>query len=131
MTDNEIIALLAKMTRDVIPIKRSRIAAAIAHRGNIISLGSNQRKSHPFQKKYAKNEHAIYMHAEISSIISALREIPPLDLCKTDIYVARTYADGSYALARPCPGCMKAIKAFDMKRMIYTTGKSAYTCEAV
>ena len=32
-----------------------RFAAAIVHRNQIISIGYNRRKSHPFQAKYAKN----------------------------------------------------------------------------
>ena len=38
-----------KLAQAVEPVRGARIAAAVVHRGKIISYGFNHKKSHPFQ----------------------------------------------------------------------------------
>ena len=66
-----------------------RFAAAIVYRNKIVSIGLNHNKSHPFQAKYAKNEMAIFLHAEVHAIKNALREVEVDELSKCDIYITR------------------------------------------
>jgi len=40
---------------------RARLAAAIVLRGDIISVGFNRKKSHPFQVQYQTNDKQIYL----------------------------------------------------------------------
>ena len=109
-----------------------RFAAAIVHRNQIISIGYNRRKSHPFQAKYAKNSEAIYLHAEIHAIKNALREISVDDLSRCDIYIARVKRQQAgdehfvWGLSKPCVGCARAIAEFGIRRTIYTCDNGTY-----
>ena len=109
-----------------------RFAAAIVYRNKIISVGINHRKSHPLQKKYAKNSEAIFLHAEVHAIKNALREIPVEDLGKCDLYITRVKKPQSFAdkfvwgLSKPCPGCARAIAEFRIRKTIYTCDNGNY-----
>lgn len=108
------------------PTQSEKMAAAIVYRNRIISIGMNSMKSHPLQAKYAKNDHAIYLHSEIAAIKNALREVEIDDLAKCDIYIARVKKEKPftkkyvYGLAKPCAGCERAIAEFGLKRVVYT-----------
>lgn len=109
-----------------------KMAASIVRRGKVVSFGMNSRKSHPLQAKYGKNEESIFLHAEISAIKNALREIDVDELSKCDLYILRLKKTKPFAkkwvhgLARPCPGCERAIREFDIKRVFYTTDEGTY-----
>ena len=108
------------------PAQREKLAAAIVCRNKIISVGMNSMKSHPMAAKYGKNEHAVYLHAEVSAIKNALREIDVDDFAKCDIYITRVKKEAPFTkkyvwgLAKPCAGCERAIAEFGLKRVIYT-----------
>ena len=102
-------------------------AAAIVRGNKIVSVGFNHMKSHPFQAKYAKNEMAIFLHAEVHAIKNALREIEVDELNRCDIYITRVKRKKAgdknfvWGLSKPCPGCARAIAEFGFRRTIYTT----------
>lgn len=108
------------------PAQREKLAAAIVCRNKIISVGMNSMKSHPMAAKYGKNEHAVYLHAEVAAIKNALREIAVDDFTKCDIYITRVKKEKPFTnkyvwgLAKPCAGCERAIAEFGLKRVIYT-----------
>jgi tRNA(Arg) A34 adenosine deaminase TadA len=108
------------------PAQREKLAAAIVFRNKIISIGMNSMKSHPMAAKYGKNKEAIYLHAEISAIKNALREIDVDDFSKCDIYITRVKKEKPFTnkfvwgLAKPCAGCERAIAEFGLKRVVYT-----------
>lgn len=112
------------MAQDVSPVSASRIAAKITIGNKEVGFGTNQYKTDPLQKKYGKNSDAICVHAEISAIKNSLRRINRDDLSRATIYIARAKNnennDFVYGLAKPCIGCMRAIVAFDIKRIVYT-----------
>jgi len=97
------------------------LASCIVKGTKIISFGQNQQKSHPLQSKFSKNPEAIYLHAEIDAIKNALKEIDSSLLEKSTLYVARTKKDGSEGISKPCKGCRRAIEAFGISRVVYTT----------
>lgn len=39
------------------------------------------------------------------------------------VYVARVLRDGTFGLARPCPGCMRILRAKGVDRVFFTTGR--------
>jgi tRNA(Arg) A34 adenosine deaminase TadA len=108
------------------PGLREKFAAAVVYRNRIVSIGMNSMKSHPMQAKYSKNEHAIFLHAEVAAIKNALREIDVDDLSKCELYIARVKKEKPFSnkfvwgLSKPCPGCARAIAEFGLKRTIYT-----------
>ena len=107
------------------------VSSALVHRNKIISYGLNSMKSNPFQKRYGKNEYAIYKHAEVDCIQTALK----LKFCKFEnsvLYVARmkyestdraNYVSG---LAMPCDGCLRCIENYGIRSVIYTMDHGQY-----
>lgn len=109
----------------VTPVSRqgARLAALVVYKGKVLAVGTNHRKTHPFQSKYGKNIKSIYLHAETNAIKKSLRE--KKDLSKCILYIARArgsqkngYQPGK---AKPCVGCMRAIVDFNIKKIYYTT----------
>lgn len=88
-------------------------------RGHPISVGQNSYvKTHPYQKKLAKNvgmPEKEYLHAEIHAITKCK------DLSRAySIFISRYNADGQPMNAKPCPICAKAIKLAGIKKVRYT-----------
>ena len=114
------------------PGQREKLAAAVVCRNKIISIGINSMKSHPMAAKYGKNEHAVFLHAEVAAIKNALREIDVDDFSKCDIYITRVKKEAPFTkkfvwgLAKPCAGCERAIAEFGLKRVIYTCDNGEY-----
>jgi tRNA(Arg) A34 adenosine deaminase TadA len=122
---DKILNQLRVIAEDVEPVKTARIAAAIAIGGEIISIGVNQRKTHPLQARFTRHTSAIYQHAEISAIHNALKRVRQNDLARATLYVVRRRKntetkDWEDGMACPCEGCQKAIKYFDIKKVVYT-----------
>lgn len=109
------------------PNQTEKLAAAIVRNNRIISIGLNSRKSHPLQAKYSKNDQAIFLHAEIDAIKNALREVEVDGLERMEMYVCRVKKPKPFSkrwvwgLAKPCCGCQRAIHAFGLKRVVFTT----------
>jgi len=101
----------------------ARIVAAITLKDKIIAYGFNQRKTHPFQKKYAKNKDSIYLHAEVDAIKNALKEIDSETLSRCSIYIVRAKREHRsgpyiYGTSSPCSGCMKCIQQYSLRKVI-------------
>ncbi len=104
----------------------AKLASAVVCKNRIISIGTNSYKSHPFQKKWASNKDAIFLHAETSAIHSALKILDTDDLSDCDIYVCRVKHIGQnpafvHGMSKPCIGCSRAIAEFGIRNVFYTT----------
>ena len=129
--EQKIMNFLRRQAIDVEPVKSSRIAAALIVKNTVISTGYNSYRTHPFQAKYSKNPKAICMHAEIRAIHNALNHLDKEDFKKATLMIYRVkipptedkkvWVDG---MAKPCEGCMRAIVAFGIKKIVYTTEKN-------
>jgi tRNA(Arg) A34 adenosine deaminase TadA len=97
-----------------------RLAAAIVYKNKVVAHGVPSYKSSPFQKKYAADEHKIFLHAEIAAIKNALRCLSVDELKHASLYVCRVKNDG-WGNSKPCLGCQRAIAEFGIKRVIYTS----------
>lgn len=97
-----------------------RLAAAIIYKNRIVSYGVNSYKSSPFQKKYGKNEYAIFLHAEIAAINNALRHLTVQQLSKSKMIICRINKSG-LAMSKPCAGCQRALAEFGIRTVYYTT----------
>lgn len=123
MQNSRIFKLLNKVADYSAPVGNARIAASVVRKGEVISIGTNSYKSDPLQAKFSKNEHAIYLHAEISAIKKALKKVGVSDLKDCSLYVVRRkHKDGIMcdAMAKPCLGCQKAIESFGICNVFYT-----------
>lgn len=116
---------------DLAPTSNARIAAAVVRRGEIISLGHNRLKSHPFQLRFGRNHESIYWHAETAAIHSAYKRTPEL-LDGASLYVLRVKRPSSTVKhwilgnAKPCPGCATAIQMFGIRHTHYTTDEGIH-----
>lgn len=117
--------ILLEQAKTQEPVKSSRITAGLVYKNELLFVGKNKLKSHPFQKKFGKNELAIYLHAEIDCIVNSIRNNMPLsDISKSTMVVVRVKqneANWQSATARPCSGCQRAIAHFGIKNVLYTT----------
>lgn len=90
-------------------------------RHNILSLGVNKPKSHPYQYKSqlkVGSPSRIYLHSEIDCIIN-LRRVN-YSSNPYYAYVARTTSSGKLALAKPCLGCYYALEELGIRKIFYT-----------
>lgn len=123
---DKFINILSKVAIAVEPVRQARIAACLVYKNKIISFGVNQMKSHPFQAMYSKNKESIFLHAETDCIKNALREINVDELTRCTLYVCRMKYETNekkkfiYGLAKPCPGCERAIATFGINKVYYT-----------
>ena len=117
------VRLAHKLAQDSTPHAGARVCAILAHRGDVLSVGFNSSKTHPFQAKYRKNPHAVFWHAETAAINNALkREFQHL-LHKSSMYILRLTHAGNPAISMPCEGCARAIREHNINRVLYTTGQ--------
>ena len=124
---------LEKIAKAMEPVFQARVAAALVYKNDILSIGVNKKKSHPFQKKYSAHPDAIYLHAETDAIYNAIKDGHSLKtIADSELVICRMkWGDGSkqaftQGLARPCPGCYKAIVTFDIKAVHYTLEENGY-----
>lgn len=108
-------------------VLRTRIAACITYKSEIISVGINQLKSHPFQAKFSRHEESIFLHAETDAIKNALKHIDVDQLSKCTLYVCRVKYDEQKSkkvqmrgMCKPCEGCQRAIATFNINKVVYT-----------
>jgi tRNA(Arg) A34 adenosine deaminase TadA len=99
--------------------KRFTIIAKCYDRKNkVISVGLNSyNKSHPIQAHFAKLAglpEKEYLHSEIQALVRCKDRIPH------KLTVERYDSEGNPAIAKPCPICAKAIKAYGVKMVEYT-----------
>jgi tRNA(Arg) A34 adenosine deaminase TadA len=111
---------LLTIAEDLSDFNKHRHAASLYIGNRLISIGVNQLKTHPLQKKFGINDEAIYLHAEVDAIRNALKRISVFDLQKATLYVAKSKA-GTPKLSKPCPGCQKAIIHFGISNVFWTT----------
>jgi deoxycytidylate deaminase len=116
---------LFKLAISVEPVGNAKIASALVYKNDIISYGICKNKTHPIQAKYSRNSDSIYLHAENDCIINARRYVNKNELSKSILYimrVKRTCPKSNFVcgLAKPCKGCMMAIEANNICKIVYS-----------
>lgn len=69
-----------------------------------------------FSQLAGLSEYKCFLHAEVLALLRTGTKRAH------SIYIARVCWDGSVAMAKPCPACQKAIEAFQIKEVHFTTG---------
>jgi len=119
--------LVRRHAIDTEPAYNCKMAAAIAIKGQVISLGRNSRRTHPMAARFSKHREAIYLHAEVAAIANTLNHVDKEQLRRSTLYIHRVKRPASQSaewvdgMAKPCPGCMAAIAAFGIEKVIYST----------
>jgi len=132
---------LAKKMAEGSDFDRSRLGACVVRKGQIISFGYNQYKSHPLQKKYNINRDRIhedaphYIHAELAALTKAKSILSDESIKDCEIYVYRIKKNGAVGLARPCAACMEGISKAGIGIVHYTTqngfAKESIECDEI
>lgn len=116
--------VLAKLAPNLEKVAGAKIASCLVYKNNVLSFGFNQKKSHPFQAKFGKNDDCIFLHAEVDAIKNALKCNSLDELKKSTLYIYRAKKiNGKLGsgLAKPCDGCMRAIANFNIRNVVYST----------
>lgn len=125
--DKNIIDILSKIAEAVEPVGKARLAAAVVIGKDIISIGVNKRKSHPFQLEHSTNPDCIYLHAENAAILSASKVLRDKEWRRARLYVCRMKWTNEHKKnmvvgnACPCNGCWSAIRTYNPMSVTYTT----------
>ena len=98
--------------------KLPKMGAILLTKGGNVYYGINRYRTHPLQKKFGRNRNSVYLHAEIDAIVKAMRY--EKSIMGARLYVARVLKNGRPALAKPCPGCQRAIMAFRIGKVEWT-----------
>ena len=96
---------------------RVTIGAVISKGGKVISVGHNQKKTHPLTNTYS-------LHAEAAAIIG--RRYHKEDLSGCSIWVYRERTSGEPGMSKPCDDCMRLIVASGIKKVYYTTNSAPF-----
>lgn len=118
--NQKIFNMLIERSGDADIVKSSRHAAAVVYRGQVLSTGVNQRKTHPIMAKLQKNPERVFLHAEVDAIIRTinLHGVDILQDCA--IYVLRTTKSGKVAGSQPCQGCQQFIDSVGIQHVYWS-----------
>jgi hypothetical protein len=83
-------------------------------RGKIISVGHNQKKTHPLVFRFYDYP---YLHAEASCIIKA----HGVDLHNAVLACVRINCRGDVVYSRPCSGCIAMMRHYGIHTMVYSS----------
>jgi len=89
-----------------------KLGCVIVKKNKIISVGFNQRKTHP-----KSNTRFNHIHAELSAVLGVDKEL----LRNSAAYVYRETKDGKAAMAKPCPACEDVLKRVGIKKVYYSS----------
>lgn len=114
----------AKDVAGISDFKKIHIGCVAVYKGNIIGAGFNTNKTHPIQNYYNRyriNKGMAKFHAEINCL-NQIRHLN-IQFSKVKLYINRIRKDQEYAICRPCPSCMAAIKDLGISNIYYTTNE--------
>lgn len=92
--------------------------------GSVLSIGFNSPHRCGFSDHYAPHS-ASNIHSELSAIRACRKKI---DLTGAVAYNLRRNLTGSVRLAKPCPGCMRLLVDYGIKKCYYTTDTGDLAC---
>ena len=110
---------------------RQRVGCVIVCGNRLLAAAHNSERTHTAQKKYNafrdldQSHESVEpkVHAEISALSKS--RYADVDWGKAEVYVWRETKDGKKCgLARPCAGCMAALRERGIRRVYYTGNDS-------
>jgi tRNA(Arg) A34 adenosine deaminase TadA len=88
--------------------------AVLVKGSQVVSLGSNNFKSHPLMSYKT-------LHSEISCLLGVRWK----DLSDSTMFVARISKNGKVGMSKPCPICYSVLLKYGIRRVYYTTSSGA------
>lgn len=121
---------IAKTVSKISDVKEYHLGAVIFGKHKVYCFACNTDKEIPLQGYYnrfkapdAHKWHKHSAHAEMNCIHKLLQQyyddLP--DYRKLSILVYREHADGSFAMARPCKACSRALRDLGFRHVYYTS----------
>lgn len=101
-------------------IQGSRHSSALVYKRQVLAIGTNQKKSHPLQKRFG-GEDKICLHSEIAAIVQVINQHGVEVLKSCSLYNLRLTKANRIGISKPCASCAKAIEAFGIRKVFYTT----------
>lgn len=109
---------------------KTKIGAVAVYGGRVIASAASSEKTSPLQMKYNRfRDFAVdcadclpKVHAEIG-LVNKLRKMTGVDYRRVTIYIFRICKSREKGMARPCPGCMKALEDLNIRIILYTTDR--------
>jgi len=108
---------LAKKVSKLSNHKLFKMGSVIVRGSKVISVGTNNIKTHPRSPHPFKS-----LHAEMAAIL-----LTKQDLKGCELYVFRELKNGKLALSRPCEYCWELIYASGIKEVHYTVNEGHET----
>lgn len=113
------IKFLEKVADSSEEVGGSKHAACLVYKKKVLSWGVNKEKSHPLQLEFSDHPEKIYLHAEIDCLVKSIRDFDEKLIEKSTLYIAR-FAPSGVLLSKPCKGCQRAIKFYNIKKVIHS-----------
>jgi len=101
-------------------VQSSRHAAGLVWKRRLMVVGNNKLKSHPMMQVFNDNPEKVYLHAEMDCLVKGINLHGVEWLTECRLFVLRLNKGGQRAMSKPCDGCMKAIRAFDVREVRWT-----------
>ena len=103
---------------------RQKLGCAVVYKHRVISTGYNSHtKCHSLQARLDKERYGQdtpgRLHAETAALLPFIQN--NINLSGASIYIYRQHKDGSLAISKPCPSCMKLIKRCGIRRIYYSS----------
>lgn len=110
------------------------VTARIEYKGKALFSATNTTKTHPLQFYYKSNPYSMSTHAEVAVISKYLKEqnnrthkrqrpLPLLSYC--ELIITRRSKNGKLALAKPCRGCERLLKDYDLGIVWFSVGNNS------
>ena len=117
---------------------KTRVGAVAIYGGRIIASASSSEKTSTLQYFYNKyrdfsvngSDCLPKLHAEVG-LVSKLRKMQNVDMKRVSVYVYRVCKSKPFSLARPCAGCMRALRDAGIRSVYYTTEYNGYAHELI
>jgi deoxycytidylate deaminase len=113
--DYKYMSLAEQYSRHGSNSRKHLVGCVIAQRNEIVSVGYNRNKTHPFQAKF--NNYSPYLHAEMCALIDALKS-QSFNPEKATVYVSRYGRNGLLGCSYPCKGCWAALKHAGVRKIV-------------
>jgi deoxycytidylate deaminase len=114
----------ARAVSELSDYPRHHLGCVIVDKHRIVSSGYNSNtKCDSIQAKMDIERHGVFcpgkVHAECAALMPILKN--KISLSNAELYVYREHKNGSLAMSRPCPSCMKLIRKCGIRYINYTT----------
>lgn len=117
--DTKITKFLTKLALQADFVGKTRHAACVTYKRQILGYGINQLKTHPIMAVFFP-EHKMFLHAEIAAIIDTVNQVGNSFLSNCNLYVVRLGKDDKLKLSKPCSNCQEAIKFYKIKNVYHS-----------